>query len=66
MRGRANYHRHVVAKETFSYIDYRIWKLLWHWSCCRHDNRNNQWVKKKYFHSVGGRELDIHHIFRCW
>lgn len=53
LRGWANYHRHIVAKETFSYIDYRVWKLLWRWSCRRHGNRNKYWVKKKYFHSVG-------------
>ena len=54
LRGWANYHCHVVAKETFSYIDYRVWKLLWRWSCRRHGNRNKYWVKQKYFHKVGG------------
>ncbi len=53
LRGWANYHRHIVAKETFSYIDYRVWNLLWRWSCRRHGNRNKYWVKKKYFHLVG-------------
>ncbi|WP_137651089.1 group II intron reverse transcriptase/maturase [Escherichia albertii] len=53
LRGWANYHRHIVAKETFGYIDYRVWKLLWRWSCRRHGNRNKRWVKQKYFHSVG-------------
>ena len=53
LRGWANYHRHIVAKETFGYIDYRVWKLLWRWSCRRHGNRNKYWVKQKYFHSVG-------------
>lgn len=28
LRGWANYHRHVVAKETFNYVDYRVWKML--------------------------------------
>lgn len=50
--GWANYHRHVVAKETFGYVDYRVWKLLWRWSCRRHSNRQKRWVKKKYFHSA--------------
>ncbi|MBI0004373.1 hypothetical protein H3S80_10005 [Bartonella sp. M0177] len=27
LRGWANYHRHIVAKETFGYIDYRVCKL---------------------------------------
>lgn len=53
IRGWANYHRHGVSKETFSYVDYRIWKLLWRWSCRRHKNRRKRWVKQKYFHTTG-------------
>ena len=53
IRGWANYHRHVVAKETYSYVDYRVWKLLWRWCCRRHKNRYKRWVKDKYFHTVG-------------
>ncbi|BBI61481.1 hypothetical protein HSBAA_27870 [Vreelandella sulfidaeris] len=47
--GWANYHRHVVAKETFGYVDYRVWKLLWRWSCRRHGNRQKRWVKRNIF-----------------
>jgi len=54
LRGWANYHRHVVAKETFGYVDYRVWKLLWRWCCRRHGNRSKYWVKQKYFHTIGG------------
>lgn len=53
LRGWANYHRHIVAKDTFGYIDYRVWKLLWRWSCRRHGNRNKYWVKQRYFHPIG-------------
>ena len=55
IRGWANYHKHVVAKETFNYVDYRIWKLLWQWSKRRHSNRRKRWVKSKYFKCVGKR-----------
>lgn len=55
LRGWANYHRHVVAKETFSYVDYRVWKLLWRWCCRRHKNRYKRWVMDRYFHTVGGQ-----------
>lgn len=54
IQGWANYHRHVVAKETFGYVDYRIWKLLWRWCCRRHANRHKRWVKSKYFHTADG------------
>lgn len=55
IRGWANYHRHVVAKKTFNYVDYRIWKLLWKWCRRRHANRRKRWIKSKYFKSNGPR-----------
>ena len=55
LRGWANYHRHIVAKETFNYADYRVWKLLWQWCRRRHNNRHKRWIKAKYFKSVGAR-----------
>jgi len=55
LRGWANYHRHIVAKETFNYVDYRVWKLLWQWCRRRHNNRHKRWIKDKYFKSVGSR-----------
>jgi len=55
LRGWANYHRHIVAKETFNYVDYRVWKLLWQWCRRRHNNRHKRWIKAKYFKSVGAR-----------
>lgn len=55
LKGWANYHRHVVAKETFNYVDYRVWKMLWQWCRRRHANRRKRWIKSKYFKSVGKR-----------
>ncbi len=55
IRGWANYHRGVVAKETFNYVDYRIWKMLWQWCKRRHSNRRKRWIKAKYFKTVGQR-----------
>lgn len=55
LRGWANYHRHVVAKETYNYVDYRVWKLLWQWCRRRHSNRRKRWIKSKYFKKVGSR-----------
>lgn len=55
LRGWANYHRHIVAKETFNYVDYRVWKMLWKWCRRRHKNRRFHWVKAKYFKTVGKR-----------
>ncbi|ACO77575.1 RNA-directed DNA polymerase [Azotobacter vinelandii CA] len=55
IRGWANYHRPIVAKQTFNYVDYRIWKLLWRWCRRRHGNRCKRWIKEKYFKRIGTR-----------
>ncbi len=48
IRGWANYHKHVVASSTFSYVDYCIWNDLWRWMRKRHRNKSTKWLKKKY------------------
>ena len=55
LRGWANYHSHVVAKETFSRNDKRIWSMLWRWAVRRHPNKGARWVKDKYFKTRGTR-----------
>ncbi len=55
LRGWANYHRHVVAKETFARNDTFIWSSLWRWAVRRHPEKGAKWVKEKYFKSRGAR-----------
>ncbi len=55
IRGWCNYHRWVCASETFKYVDYRIWKMLWRWCSRIHSNRRKRWIKAKYFKTVGER-----------
>ena len=55
IRGWCNYHSSIVAKETFKYIDYRLWKLIWQWCRRRHKNRRKRWIMRKYFTTVGAR-----------
>ena len=55
LRGWANYHSHVVAKETFGRIDTHVWSLLWRWAVRRHPNKGARWIKEKYFKSRGSR-----------
>ena len=56
IRGWVNFHRHIVAKRTFSWIDKHIWQMSWRWARRRHPNKGESWVKKKYFPKVGSRE----------
>jgi len=57
IRGWAMYHRHVVAKQTFNYVDHEIWKMLWKWARRRHAHQKSTlWVKKRYFMRYKGRD----------
>ncbi len=49
IRGWVNYYCYSSAKETFNYVDYRIWKMLWQWCLRRHKNRGKQWIRYRYF-----------------
>ena len=55
IRGWANYHRHIVAKETFTAIDNYIFQRIWQWAKRRHNNKTMTWIKNKYFNSVKNR-----------
>ncbi len=61
LRGFANYYKGVISKETFQYINYRVWQYLWRWATRRHPNKGKRWVKDKYFHRLKGR----HWTFMC-
>jgi len=56
LQGWANYHSHVVAKETFARVDTQIWSMLWRWAVRRHPNKGVRWVKDKYFKTQGTRK----------
>jgi len=56
IRGWANYHRHVVAKETFGWVDHQIWLKLWQWCKRRHSNKGRRWIKNRYFHTIKSRK----------
>ena len=49
IRGWANYHRHVVSKETFALIEYQLYQALWRWAKRRHRNKSNRWIYAQYF-----------------
>jgi RNA-directed DNA polymerase len=55
LRGWANYHSHVVAKQTFARVDGHVWSMLWRWAVRRHPNKGARWVKEKYFKTRGTR-----------
>ncbi len=56
IKGWADYHRHVVSKQTYRKVDYGIWKALWQWCCRRHPNKGKRWIKDRYFQHTGTRD----------
>ncbi|XKM14604.1 group II intron reverse transcriptase/maturase [Orbaceae bacterium ac157xtp] len=56
LRGWANYHRSIVAKETFGKVDHLVWQAIWKWCCRRHSNRRKRFVKAKYFTRTQSRD----------
>lgn len=55
LRGWANYYRHVVSKQTFSYVNSEVFRALWRWAKRRHPNKGLRWIKRKYFRSIRWR-----------
>ena len=49
IRGWSNYHQHVVASETFRYVDFQLWKKIWRWCLRRHPTKGKRWICRKYF-----------------
>lgn len=42
IRGWANFHRHVVAKETFKKVEWALWYSLWRWARRRHSGKGSR------------------------
>lgn len=57
LKGWANYHSPVVAKQTFSRLDNLLWYCLWRWAKRRHPTKSKTWVYEKYWHRLNDREV---------
>lgn len=56
IRGWANYHCHIAAKQTYKELDNYIWTVTWQWGKRRHSNKDHKWIVKKYWHTVRNRD----------
>jgi RNA-directed DNA polymerase len=55
LTGWTNYHKHVVASQTFSYVNNTLYLLLQRWAKHRHPNKNNWWRLNRYWHEKNGK-----------
>ena len=54
IRGWCMYHRMDCSKQTFAYVDHRIWEMLWKWVLRRHPMKSKSWLKQRYFKRIKG------------
>ena len=55
IRGWANYYRAVISKETYSELKNKVYLKLRSWAQRRHPNKSGEWVAKKYWKTIGGK-----------
>ena len=55
IRGWVNNQRFVSSAQTFSKIDYHIFKCLWRWALRRHSKKSRWWIASRYWHTIGSR-----------
>ena len=55
IRSWSYYYRKINTKNFLYYCDYITFKMLWRWACRRHPKKNKNWIKKKYFKSLNGK-----------
>jgi RNA-directed DNA polymerase len=55
IKGWTMYHRHAASKRTFTEVDRRIFRMVWHWCRHRHPHKSFTWIKERYFKSVDSR-----------
>jgi RNA-directed DNA polymerase len=53
IKGWTMYHRYAASKRTFTYVDHRIFQMVWHWCRRRHQKKSRKWIKRKYFQRNG-------------
>ncbi|PNW59936.1 UNVERIFIED_CONTAM: group II intron reverse transcriptase/maturase [Euhalothece sp. KZN 001] len=54
IRGWCNYFSIGTSQKVFSMLDHLIFWKLWKWGVKRHHNKGRNWVKSKYFRTIGG------------
>jgi RNA-directed DNA polymerase len=55
IKGWTMYHRYAASKRTFTYVDRRIFQMVWRWCRRRHPQKSRRWIKTTYFPADGPR-----------
>ena len=60
IKGWTMYHRYAASKRTFTYVDHRIFRMVWRWCRRRHPKKSRKWIKTKYFPRRRASPLGLH------
>jgi RNA-directed DNA polymerase len=55
IKGWTMYHRYASSQRTFTYVDRRIFQMVWRWCRRRHPKKGRRWIRTTYFRSDGHR-----------
>jgi RNA-directed DNA polymerase len=55
IKGWTMYHRYAASKRTFTYVDHRIFQMVWRWCRRRHPKKGRKWLETNYFRQEGHR-----------
>jgi len=55
IKGWTMYHRYAASKRTFTYVDHRIFWMVWRWCRRRHRTKSSTWIRTRYFRRDGHR-----------
>jgi RNA-directed DNA polymerase len=55
IKGWTMYHRYALSKRTFTYVDHRIFQMVWRWCRRRHRTKSRTWIKTSYFQRANHR-----------
>ncbi len=55
IKGWTIYHRYAASKRTFTYVDHRIFQMVWRWCRRRHPKKSRRWIMTSYFPPDGHR-----------
>lgn len=54
IQGWANYYATVVSKVAYTDLDNLVYQKLATWAKRRHPHKSMEWIKNKYWHTIGG------------
>jgi RNA-directed DNA polymerase len=49
IKGWTMYHRYAASQRTLTYVDHRIFRMVWRWCRRRHPRKGRKWVRTTYF-----------------